>query len=139
MERDPEGDLSINDMPLLGNDDAPINVPLFSSIEFGDNGTISIVPEGEEIAIDIGQVKLVNPDVAELQKLETGLFGSQEPFAPAEDGEVMMVSGFLEQSNVVAVEEMVASMQLSRNFEMQLKMMQTAEKIAEAGNRLLRA
>ncbi|MGR5120342.1 flagellar basal body rod protein FlgF [Vibrio astriarenae] len=139
VERSPEGDLFINDMPLLGNDDAPINVPLYSSIEFGDNGTISIVPEGEELAIDVGQVKLINPDTAELQKLSTGLFRSQEPIAPAEDGEVMMVSGYLEQSNVVAVEEMVASMQLSRNFEMQLKMMQTAEKIAEAGNRLVRA
>ncbi len=139
VERSPEGDLSINDMPLLGNNGEMLNVPLYSSIEFGANGAINIVPEGEALAIEVGQVKLVNPDTAELKKLETGYFGSEEAFAAAEDGQVTMVSGFLEQSNVVAVEEMVASMQLSRNFEMQLKMMQTAEKIAEAGNRLVRA
>ncbi|MGL6260609.1 flagellar basal body rod protein FlgF [Vibrio sp. WXL210] len=138
VERNAEGDLSVNNLPLLGEGGEVLNVPLYSSIEFGTNGTINIVPEGEAIAIEVGQVKLVNPDTGELQKLETGLFGSEEPFANAAEGEVTMVSGFLEQSNVVAVEEMVASMQLSRNFEMQLKMMQTAEKTAEAGNRIIR-
>ncbi|MGF1698129.1 flagellar basal body rod protein FlgF [Vibrio lamellibrachiae] len=139
VERSQDGDLTINGLPLIGNDGQQINVPLYTSIEFGDNGTINIVPEGEILAIEVGQVKLVNPETADLRKLENGLFRGQDPFAPALEGEVAMVSGFLEQSNVVAVEEMVSSMNLSRNFEMQLKMMQTAEKIAEAGNRLLRA
>ncbi|MGF1721814.1 flagellar basal body rod protein FlgF [Vibrio kyushuensis] len=139
VERSQDGDLTINGLPLIGNDGQQINVPLYTSIEFGDNGSINIVPEGEILAIEIGQVKLVNPDTADLRKLENGLFRGEDPFAPALEGEVAMVSGFLEQSNVVAVEEMVSSMNLSRNFEMQLKMMQTAEKIAEAGNRLLRA
>jgi flagellar basal-body rod protein FlgF len=139
VERSQEGDLTINDMPLLGNDGQQINVPLYSSIEFGSNGAINIVPEGEALAIEVGQLKIVNPDTAGLRKLDNGLFRGEDPFPPAVEGEVAMVSGFLEQSNVVAVEEMVSSMQLSRNFEMQLKMMQTAEKIAEAGNRIVRS
>lgn len=139
VERSQDGDLTINDMPLLGNDGQQINVPLYSSIEFGDNGSINIVPEGEVLAIEVGQVKVVNPDTAEMRKLDNGLFRGEDPFPPADEGEIAMVAGFLEQSNVVAVEEMVSSMQLSRNFEMQLKMMQTAEKIAEAGNRIVRA
>ncbi len=137
-ERSEDGDITVNGLPLLGNGDEEVNIPLYSQIAFGDNGTINIVPEGEELSVEIGQLKLVNPEPRDLIKLENGLFvrRDREIEAPAED--IAMVNGFLEQSNVVAVEEMVASMQLSRHFEVQMKMMQTAEKLAEAGNRLLR-
>lgn len=139
IERTENGDLMIGGLPVLADGGDVMNVPLYSSIEFGDNGLVNIVPEGEVLAVEVGRLKLVNPPVQDLGKLENGLFvtNGREPLN--DDETVMMVSGFLEQSNVVAVEEMVASMQLSRNFEMQLKMMQTAEKIAEAGNRLIRA
>ena len=124
---------------MLGDGGEVMNVPLYSTIEFGDNGLINIVPEGETLTVELGRLKLVNPPVEELGKLENGLFVTNNRQPLNDDDAVMVVSGFLEQSNVVAVEEMVASMQLSRNFEMQLKMMQTAEKLAEAGNRLIRA
>lgn len=139
IERTENGDLMIGGLPVLADGGDVMNVPLYSSIEFGDNGLVNIVPEGEALSVEVGRLKLVNPPVQELAKLENGLFVTEDRVPLNDDETVMMVSGFLEQSNVVAIEEMVASMQLSRNFEMQLKMMQTAEKIAEAGNRLIRA
>ncbi|MGF1682679.1 flagellar basal body rod protein FlgF [Photobacterium minamisatsumaniensis] len=139
IERAENGDLMIGGLPVLADGGEPVNVPLYSAIEFGDNGIINIVPEGEVLTVEVGRLKLVNPPVQDLSKLENGLFVTNDRLPINDDDSVMMVSGFLEQSNVVAVEEMVASMQLSRNFEMQLKMMQTAEKLAEAGNRLIRA
>ncbi|WP_413112634.1 flagellar basal body rod protein FlgF [Thaumasiovibrio sp. DFM-14] len=139
LERNEDGDVTLNGLALIGAGEEEVNIPLYSQIAFGQDGTISIVPDGEDLSVQIGQLKLVNPEPQDLIKLDNGLFmrRDQEMEPAAED--VAMVSGFLEQSNVVAVEEMIASMQLSRHFEVQLKMMQTAETLAEAGNRLIRA
>ncbi len=52
--------------------------------------------------------------------------------------QVRLASGALESSNVDAVGELLASMDLGRQFEVQIKLMKSAEKLAEAGNRLLR-
>jgi flagellar basal-body rod protein FlgF len=48
-----------------------------------------------------------------------------------------VASGFLESSNVNAVEEMISNLQLSRQYEMQVKIMTTANENAEASARLL--
>ncbi|MGL5365953.1 MAG: flagellar basal body rod C-terminal domain-containing protein, partial [Plesiomonas shigelloides] len=57
--------------------------------------------------------------------------------APADDG-VQVASGYLESSNVNAVDAMIRNMTLARNFELQVKMMKTAEDLTTAGNRLIR-
>ena len=43
------------------------------------------------------------------------------------DANVQVSSGFLQASNVNAVEEMTAILSLSRQFELHVKMMRTAE------------
>ncbi|RCG88605.1 flagellar basal body rod protein FlgF [Klebsiella pneumoniae] len=48
-----------------------------------------------------------------------------------------VVSGFLESSNVNAVEEMTAILSLSRQFELHVKMMRTAEDDSAAMARVL--
>jgi flagellar basal-body rod protein FlgF len=53
------------------------------------------------------------------------------------DATVQVTSGFLESSNVNAVEEMTAILSLSRQFELQVKMMRTAEDDAAAVARVL--
>ncbi|RBH50650.1 flagellar biosynthesis protein FlgF, partial [Pseudomonas sp. MWU13-2860] len=55
------------------------------------------------------------------------------------DGTVTVQSGHLERSNVSAVEEMGATMTLNRNFEMQMRLFNSASDMVEAGNRLVRA
>ncbi|MNO00973.1 flagellar basal body rod protein FlgF [compost metagenome] len=49
-----------------------------------------------------------------------------------------LVSGFLEASNVNAIDQLVASMSLSRLFETQVKMMKAAEDLSKAGNNMIR-
>jgi len=39
---------------------------------------------------------------------------------------------------VSAIEEMVATMSLNRDFEMQMKLYKAADQMADAGNRLIR-
>jgi len=54
------------------------------------------------------------------------------------DDTVQVRSGHLEGSNVSAIEEMIATMNLTREFEVQMKLYSAADSMAEAGNRLLR-
>ena len=54
------------------------------------------------------------------------------------DPTVRVRAGFLEGSNVSAVEEMVATMTLNREFELQMKLYKAADSMAETGNRLIR-
>ncbi len=53
------------------------------------------------------------------------------------DANQRVASGFLESSNVNAVEEMISNLQLSRQYEMQVKVMTTANENSEATARLL--
>ena len=57
--------------------------------------------------------------------------------APA-DPSVGLLSGAVEGSNVNAVHEMVSMIDLQRQFEMQVKMMKTAEENDRASSALMR-
>ncbi len=115
--------------PVLGNGGAPIAIPQAEKIEIGSNGVISIVPIGQganELAV-LDQVRLVNPDKQNLTKGEDGLVHLKAGDPPEPDIAIRVVSGSLEGSNVNAVSAMVDMITLSRSYEMQVKMMKTAE------------
>ncbi|MDM2983609.1 flagellar basal body rod protein FlgF [Citrobacter sp. CK197] len=134
----PEGDLSINGLPVEG-DNGPIVLPPFSSVSIGEDGVITIVPDDGDIAapVDVDRIKLVNIPVSELSKNVDGFLVSNTAINPR-DEEVMVASGHLETANVSAINEMVASIALNRQFEAQIKMMKAAEDLANSGNRLIR-
>ncbi|WP_336368164.1 flagellar basal body rod protein FlgF [Marinobacter sp. C2H3] len=127
---------------VLGNG-GPIALPPFDKLDIGEDGTISIVPRGAGAGqvVQIDRLKLVNPPRDALEKGEDGFLrrkpdqavGGVEP----PDGTVRVASGFLEGSNVNAVEEMIDNLQLSRQYEMQVKVMRTARDNSEATARLL--
>ncbi|WP_086932535.1 flagellar basal body rod protein FlgF [Agarilytica rhodophyticola] len=130
-----------NGLPVIGNG-GPIAIPPSEKIEIGLDGTITIIPLGqgvEEIA-QIERIKLVNPPIDSLEKSEDGLIRPRDPNQdiPA-DGAVRIVSGFLEGSNVNAVNELTSILSLSRQFEMQIKIMQVAQENSEASARLLQS
>lgn len=130
-------------LPVLGNS-GPIAIPPVERIEIGQDGTISIIPlgQGTESLAQVDRIKLVNPNLDAVEKYEDGLFRlrdqveNPENTLPSEAG-IKVVSGFLESSNVNAVNEMVRVMSLSRQYEMQVKIMSTAEKNSEASAQLL--
>ena len=55
------------------------------------------------------------------------------------DETVQIAPEHLEGSNVSAIDELLNVMSLTRNFEMQVRMMKTAETLAQAGNKLMAA
>jgi len=124
---------------VLGNS-GPIALPPTEKIDIGADGSISIVPVGQAAAalVIADRIKLVDPDVRNLQKTADGLLqltGGAE--APAAVG-VQLESGVLESSNVNAVGQMIALITNARQFETNIKLMQEAKSLDESSAVLLR-
>jgi len=114
--------------PVLG-EGGPIAVPPNGKLDIGADGTITVQPLGQGInalAI-VDRIKLVNPPNSALEKGEEGLMRMRGGGVAEADASVSLASGALESSNVNAVESMVRMIELARQFEMQVKMMKTAE------------
>ena len=127
-----------NGLPVMGNA-GPIAVPPEQKVEIGQDGTISIRALGENpnVLAEVDRIKLVNPDPKSLEKGTDGLIRVKGQPEVEADATVQVTSGFLEASNVNAVEEMTAILSLSRQFELSVKMMRTAEDNASAMARVL--
>lgn len=128
-----------NGLPVMGNA-GPIAIPAADKVEVGLDGTITVVPQGQgpQAPVQIDRIKLVNPDLAEMTKSEDGLFRMLDAeIEPPPAAEVRLVSGFLEGSNVNAVNELTGMLSLARQYELQVKVMSTAKEMSEASARLL--
>ena len=127
-----------NGMPVMGNG-GPIAVPPEQKIEVGQDGTISIraMGEGPRVMAEVDRIKLVNPDLKTMNKGLDGMIHTKSGQPADADATVQVVSGFLEASNVNAVEEMTSVLALSRQFELHIKMMTTAKEGDEAMARVL--
>ncbi len=124
--------------PVQGNNGS-IALPPFDKMEIGVDGTISIIPGGEnpDIMVTVDRIKLVNPPNEVLRKGEDGLVRRIDGGVSVPDARMRMVSGVLEKSNVNPVEELLGILDAARRYELQVKMMGTAQEIASEGNRLL--
>ncbi|RDH43243.1 flagellar basal-body rod protein FlgF [Zooshikella ganghwensis] len=126
-------------LPVLG-ENGPIVIPEFEKIELGLDGTISIRPVGQppnELA-EVNRIKLVNPDVSQLIKGTDGLFKFKENEVAPADANVRLVPGFLEGSNVNGVAEMISLLALTRQYEVNVKMMRSLEENSESMESVLR-
>ena len=123
----------------VAGDGGPISVPPDNRIEIGPDGTVSVVPNfgTPNTANVIGRIKLVNPPAAELVRGADGMFRQRNGQAANIDENVKVSSGTLEGSNVNVTDAMVNLISLSRQFEMQMKMIQTADTNAQRADQLL--
>jgi flagellar basal-body rod protein FlgF len=118
---------------VLG-DGGPIQVPQNSEISIGTDGTVSARTNNGK-PTPVGRLKLVTPETP-LDRGEDGLFRAASGDLPA-DATARVQDGALEGSNVSPVETMVAMISAARQFEAQIKMMQTAESNEKAAAQLL--
>ena len=137
---DPTGMLRTgNGLPVIGNG-GPIVLPQGQHFQIGRDGGISIsTPDGATELVD--QVKLVSAQALGLT-MEKGLDGLMRPrnFAgdlPA-DPIVKVESGVIETSNVNAVNELTTLLALSRQYEMNVKMMKTIDDNGTSAGSILR-
>ena len=132
------GELTVNGMKVVG-DGGPIVIPANDNLLIAKNGMVTATTNNGGVTENIGRLKLVNPDLNNITKGADGLFHSITDAPLAEDENVEVESGVLEESNVSAIGELLACMDLSRQFEIQIKLMKKADEMAQAGNRLLNA
>ncbi|MDP3516292.1 MAG: flagellar basal-body rod protein FlgF [Pseudohongiella sp.] len=127
-----------NGLPVLGNG-GPIVLPPHESIEIGEDGTVSLRELGQaaDVLAAVDRVKLVNVDQADMIKGSDGLLRRRDGFDAVPDGSVQLVSGYLEGSNVNMVDSMVEMINLTRNYEMNVKLIQTLQQNSETSARLL--
>jgi flagellar basal-body rod protein FlgF len=122
-----------NGLTVLG-DGGPIQVPQNAEAAIAPDGTVSAkTPDGRNTTI--GKLKLVTPE-APLERGIDGLFRDAQGDLPA-DPNARVQDGALEGSNVSAVETMVAMITAARQFEAQMKVLQTAEGDEKAAAQLL--
>ncbi len=140
LKLDANGQLTTgNGLPVVGNG-GPIAIPPAEKIDIAPDGTISIRPLGQavnELAI-VDQIKMINPDNSDMEKGMDGLMRLKEGVSTEPDASLQLISGTLESSNVNVVDSMVDMIELSRRFEIQVKMMKTAEEMEQGSTSILR-
>lgn len=142
------GDFSVNadnmlvtkqGYPVLSADGGPVELPDQGVVTFSTDGQISALGAGDNPRDiqNMGQIKLVNPDNADLQRGDDGWFRLADGAVAPADPLVTVAPGFVEKSNVNAAEAMVAMINNSRHFEMQMKVLTDASSREEKANSIL--
>lgn len=122
-----DGSLQLPNGALVLGDGGPITVPASAQLSIGADGTISARTPGTTTVTTVGRLKLVNPPSEHLSKGEDGLFRLPDGEISTADANVRIAEGTLEGSNVNVVEAMVGMIAAARQFEMQLKLLDSAE------------
>jgi len=127
-----------NGLNLVG-DAGPLAVPPEQDVLIAKDGTVSTVPVGRNLAgVSItGRIKLVNPPENDLVRGDDGLFRLAGGRSADADANVQLVSGALETSNVNAAEALVNMISLARQFEMQMKVLSTAQDNHRSADKVL--
>jgi len=136
---DPTGMLRTgNGLPVIGNG-GPIVLPPGQRFHINGDGGISLNDAGQAVLVD--QVKLVSAQALGVT-MEKGLDGLMRPrdFAGAlpADELVRVESGAIETSNVNAVNELTSLLALSRQYEMNVKMMKTIDENGASASSVMR-
>ena len=124
-------------LPVLSDGGSPIDVPQGADITLGADGTVSAKVAGQA-STSLGRLKMVTPDADNpIQRSDDGLFRSTSGDPLPFDANAKLLAGAVEGSNVNAVETMVGMIQTARQFETQMRLLQTAETNDKSASQLL--
>lgn len=106
------------------------------TLSIGQDGTVEAVVPGSPTPQNLGQLELadfVNPQGLEAKGqnlyVETAASGAPQTAVPGEDGTGVVQQGMLEGSNVNAVSELVNMITTQRAYEMNSKVISTADQM----------
>jgi Flagellar basal body rod protein len=138
FEVSPEGTLLTgNRLVVLDDGGAPITVPTGAQVAIGLDGNLS-AKTGNQPPTSIGRLKLVTPAAEDpLRRGDDGLFRARSGDPLPFDANARLNVGVLEGSNVNAIEAMVGMIQTARQFETQMRLLQTAESNDRSAGQLL--
>jgi flagellar basal-body rod protein FlgF len=135
----PDGLLTDSRGNLVLGDGGPISIPQSTQMNIGADGTVSVVPMGQspETIAAVGRIKLVNPGADRLALGSDGLMHLSDGGTADADPAVTLKSGVLESSNVNPSQTLVQMIQLSRQYELQIRSIHSADENAQSASRLL--
>ena len=127
-------------LKVLSEDLTPISLPNYNSIKISEIGEIKIDTPGTppNTFTTVGVIASVNPKNYELIKGSDGEIKNIGSGPIASDQSGRFLQGSLEGSNVNTVEEMVASIENQRQFEINMKLIKSAEEASRSGSSLLK-
>lgn len=129
-----EGTLTTQAGLIVMGDGGPLTVPPNSEVRISPDGNVTAKAPGQA-EVQVGRLKLVTPE-APMTRGDDGLFRAGPDPLDA-DPNARLQDGALEGSNVSAVETMVAMISAGRQFEQQMKMIQTSERQEQTAQKLL--
>ncbi|MDR1728394.1 MAG: flagellar basal-body rod protein FlgG [Acidobacteriota bacterium] len=138
-----EGNIVTSEGDLL---DPQITIPEDQTdIYIGADGIVSVTTAGQTTPQQVGQIQLAtfqNPvgleSVGDSMFLQTEASGEPITGTPGDNGLGTLLSGYVEQSNVSVVEEMVAMIVSQRAYEANSKVISTADDMFSTGNNIVR-
>ena len=124
---------------ILSDGLAPIVLPPFTSISITDIGEILIQPPGAPIGelATAGFIGSTSSELGQLTKSLDGHIRKADGTVPDPDQTGKFGQGFLESSNVNAIEELVKNLDMQRHFEINVKLIKKASDIDSAATKLM--
>ena len=124
----------------LSTDLEPIVVPPYRTITISGNGIIEIEPLNGPVGqkVRVAQLATTAGSEVPLTKTIDGFVRPVDGTIPEPDNRALLLNGFLEGSNVKSVDELVAGIDQSRAYEVNVKFLTTAKEIDEATASLMR-
>ena len=138
FEVSPEGTLlTSNGLTVLSDGGSPITVPTGAEVSIGVDGNLS-AKVGSQPSSTVGRLKLATPTADDpLKRGDDGLFRPVSGDPLPNDANARVQVGVLEGSNVNSIETMVGMIQTARQFEVQMRLLQTAESNDRSAGQLL--
>ncbi len=142
FSRSPEGNIVTSDgKPLIPQIQIPETA---TAVTIAQDGTVSVQLAGQNEASELGRIELARfANAAGLQPLgntmlaETSASGAPQVGGAGADGRGSIRSGALEASNVNVVEELVDMIETQRAYEVNSKMIQSADEMLRNANQQL--
>ena len=124
----------------LSVDLEPMTIPPHRKISISGDGIIEIEPLNAPLGqtVIVGQLATTFGSEVPLAKTIDGFVRPIDGSVPAPDNRTILISGFLEGSNVQSVDELVTGIDQSRAYEINVKFITTAQEIDEASASLMR-
>ena len=117
----------------------PIILPNFTSMSITDIGEVLVqqagAPDGE--LTNVGFIGSTSSEIDQLVKSLDGNIRKADGSVPDADQTARFGQGFLESSNVSAIEELIRNIDMQRRFEINVKLIKKASDLDSAGAKLM--
>ncbi|MEY4551467.1 MAG: flagellar basal-body rod protein FlgG [Pseudomonadota bacterium] len=141
LQKDAQGQLVTAEGYMI---DPPVVIPSDAQgVTIGADGTISALISGQAAPAEIGQLTIanfVNPAGLNAQGknlfTQTAASGEPQVGAPGADGRGALLQGALERANVDVVEEMIGMISAQRAYEVNSKVVTTADEMLRSATQM---